>query len=540
MSDSSQFERLNARAEELVTERANTDSLWREIDDNLFGIRSFRTQRTPGQKRLQRIYDDTSKVSAELLAGAYHSLTVPLGTKWFGLVFENPELNDIQEAMAWLQAVEKRMYAALAAPTANFHAGVSEVFGDLVRFGNGGLFIDDVPGVGIQFSARPLDELYFAEDPSGRIDTISRVFRLTARQAVDQWGDAAVAATKKANTAGQSEEKDEYVHIILPSEEVIAGNIDASGMPWASFHLSRADNSVLSSKGFFELPMATPRWTKNSGEVYGRGPGGNALANQKMLNEMKRVKIGAGQLNIKPVVLFDNEAVTPASLRWNPGARIPVNSVMSTMNPPLQTFQAGGDSRMTVEDMIEARKSIQDAFQHQLIETIRDPRMTATQVLELSAQMQRHLAPILGRLETELLEVIVERVFAIEERAGRFPDAPPEIAGQPLKINYESPIGRSQRVSDAKAIMAWTDYVVNTSAVSQEVLDVVDFDEATREVAETLGVPFSVVRDPRAVERRREAAAELAAEEKSQQEAVMATDQIAKLAKAMPQGAAAQ
>ena len=535
MQNDSQVNRLLSRAEELQTGRRTTETTWQEIADNLLGRRDFTTERTRGQQRMAQIYDDTSKVSGSLLAGAMHSLLTSPAARWFALSFEDQDLQDIPEAAIWLKAAERRMYAALAAPKANFHSQLAEAYIDLIYFGTCGLFIDDVAGVGTMFSARPLSELFIAEDPSGRIDTIVREFKLTARQATSIWGEKAEAATRAVD-AGKHEDTQVYLHIILPNDDIDAGKVDTSGMPWASFHIARDNRAILGSGGFHELPIATPRWETDAGEVYGRGPGWNALSNQKMLNEMKKVMLKAGQRAVDPPMMVDSEGVLPGSLNFNPSAVIPINSVMSNMNPPIQPLPSGGNFSISQAMIEDARKAIQDSFHHQLIETIRDPRMTATQVLELSAQMQRHLAPILGRMQTEMLEPIIERVFAIEMRAGRLPPAPQEISDQPLKINYVSPVARAQQTSDARAIIDFSGFVANLANVSPEVLDVVDFDKGARELGDALGVPATMLRDGEAVEERRAAAREVAAQQEKERQAVVASDQLAKLASAAPQG----
>ncbi len=532
------FGQLKARYEELKSDRGTTENTWQEIADNLLGRRDFTVVRTSGEQRMQRIYDDTSKIAGSLLAGAIHSLLTNPSSKWFKLRFENPEVQENQEAAQWLDATEKRLYAAIGAPEANFHAQLNETYIDLINFGTGALFIDDVAGKGPHFSTRPLQELYLAEDTSGRIDTIVREFQFTARQAVTEWGDKAKSAQRSID-GNKSEDKQTYVHLVFPREDVAFGNIDVSGMQWSSFFISLTDSAIMDEGGYREMPFATPRWEKDAGEIYGRGPGWNALSNQKMLNEMRRVRITAGQLNVNPPKMVDSEGVLPGDLRFHPGAVIPVNSMMSTMTPAIQPVLLGGDDRMTTSDIIDTRKAVQDAFHHQLIELIRDPRMTATQSLELSAQMNRHLAPILGRMSTELHDPIIDRVFSIEERAGRLPPVPESIQGQPLEIDHVNPISRAQQTGDARAIIDFSGVVANLAAVAPEVLDVVDFDDGARKLGEALGVPPSMLRDQISIAKRREAAAEQAAQEEAMQQAVTATDQIAKLAKAAPQQGAA-
>ena len=281
--------------------------------------------------------------------------------------------------------------------------------------------------------------------------------------------------------------------------------------------------------------MATPRWEKDAGEVFGRGPGWNALSSQKMLNEIKKVTLKAGQKAIDPPLMIDSEGVLGGDVRTHPGSLIPINSVMSMMNPPIQPLPFGGNFNIGVELIQDTREAVQNSFHHQLIELLKDPRMTATQVLELSEQMQRHLAPILGRMQTELLEPTVERVFAIESRAGRLPPPPPDIVDKPIKIDYVNPIARAQQSSSARAFIDFSNVAVGLQQADPDVEHLVDYTEGLRKLAESLGVSPTVLRNRQEIEQRKAAARELAAQQAAEQQAVTATDQIAKLAKAMPQ-----
>ncbi|MFQ5505353.1 MAG: portal protein [Planctomycetota bacterium] len=528
-----QHDRLLRKFEELKADRVNTENTWQQIADHLLGRRDFTVERTRGQQRMQTIYDDTSKISGGLLAGAIHSLLTSPAAKWFAFRFEDDRFNDIPEAMRWLDLAEKHTYATLARPETNFHAQLAEMYVDLIYFGTGALFVEDVVGGGVRFSTRPLQELFCAEDPSGRIDTVIRRFKLSARQAVELFGTNAVRANA-ALQQGRAEDTNEYLHFILRNDDFVPDSFGSTGKPWASFHLSLEDHDILAEGGFHEMPIAIPRWESDPGEVYGRGPGWNALSNQKMLNEMKRVSLKAGQKAVDPPVMVDSEGVLPGDLRLQPGGVIPINAVMSMMNPPIQPLPFGGDFNINAVMIEDTRKAIQDAFHHQLIEVIRDPRMTATQVLELSAQMQRHLAPILGRMQTQLLEPTLERVFAIESRAGRLPPAPPELSDVPIRIDYVSPVARAQRSADARAVIDFQGIVANLSQVDPGVLDVVDFDAGTRELAQSFGVPPSMIRDPEDVEARRQAARELAAEEAANAQTAQAATVAKDLSNVIP------
>ena len=520
-----QAKKLLTRWEALKLERATTENSWQEIADNLLGRRDFISRRTPGERRMQRIYDGTSKVAGEDLAGALHSLMTNPTAPWFELRFERPELNEMPTAMRWLFATEKRIHAALTRPDANFHAQMSEVYIDLVYFGTAGLFVEDKLSQGTIFSARPLSEIYVAENSAGRIDTVFLHFEFNARQAFQEFGKKDEWAAKNVKE-GKTEERAEYLHAIIPNEDYVEGTFGKRGKKWSSFKISVADVQLLEERGYAELPIAVARWNKDSNEVYGRGPGWSALSDQKMLNEMMKVVLKAGQKAVDPPLLVDHEGVLGTNLRTEPGGIIPVSITSALMNPPVAPLQYGGRFEIATALIQDARQAVRNAFRHQLIEMIRDPRMTATQVLELSAQVQRLLAPVLGRQHTELLEPIVERVFAIEARAGRLLPPPPEISGESLKVDYSSPVARAQKSSDARAIVDLFTIGANLSQVDQSVLDVLDADSGIRAIAESLGTPPTVTRTRSEVEERREAQADLL----QQREAISQVGELAKAA----------
>ena len=508
MSIDTQVKKLLSRWEALKLERHTTESTWQEIADNELGRRNFTSRRTPGEQRMQRLYDGTAKVSGEDLAGALHSLLTNPAAPWFGLSFEQPELNEMQPAMRWLYDVEKRLHAAFTRPEANFHAQMSEFYVDLVYFGTAGIFIEDKLSQGTLFSARPLSEIYIAVNSAGRIDTVFLHFTFTARQAAQEFGARDKRAMKLVE-AGKTEERAEYLHAILPNEDYRKGFFGARGKKWRSVKMSVTDMEIYEEKGYAELPIAVARWNKDSDEVYGRGPGWAALSEAKMLNEMMKVILKAAQKAVDPPTLVDHEGVLGTNLRTEPGGIIPVDMTSALLNPPVQALKYEGRFDISTEMVQDVRQRVKDAFRHQLIEMIRDPRMTATQVLELSAQIQRLLAPLLGRLQTELLEPVVERVYAIEVRAGRIPPPPPEIAGMPLRIDYNSPIAKAQKSSNARAVVDFFTVISNLSQVDQSVLDVADMDAGARNIAESLGVPPIVVRSRAEVDEIRAAKAEL-------------------------------
>ncbi|MCV5520110.1 portal protein, partial [Escherichia coli] len=77
---------------------------------------------------------------------------------------------------------------------------------------------------------------------------------------------------------------------------------------------------------------------------------------------------------------------------------------------------------------------------------------------------------------------------------------PPEsLQNANFNVRYISPLARAQKLEDVTAIERLGANVANLAGISQDVIDLIDTDEATRVVADALGVPAKVIRSSDAV-----------------------------------------
>jgi hypothetical protein len=411
---------------------------------------------------------------------------------------------------------------------------------DLVTFGTAGMFISDEPGRGVLFSSRPLSELFVATNSAGRVDSVYRKFKMTARQAQQEWGEGVVKKADNLIRQDSPNETLEFLHWVYPREDPAFGRKDASGMPWLSTYLSMEDAKIIAEGGFWEMPYLTPRWSIDSGENYGRGPGFTALSDQKMLNEMSKTLLKGAQKAVDPPVLMDDDGVI-TQLRLSPGG---INVVRAGLpGDPIRPFQNQARVDIGVEMLEHRRIAVRAAFHFELLQLLQhrpgSTPMTATQVIELSNQMQRLLSPILGRQQVELLEPMIERVYGIIERQNQLPDPPPEIAETGIRVEYVSPVAMAQKATDAKAIIETFTVAANLSQVDPSVMDNLDTDQAIRLISEANGAPLSILVNEDQMEAQRQAERELAAEQAAMEEAKQASEiasNVAPLAQAGPTG----
>ncbi|NBQ51384.1 MAG: head-tail adaptor, partial [Marivivens sp.] len=70
------------------------------------------------------------------------------------------------------------------------------------------------------------------------------------------------------------------------------------------------------------------------------------------------------------------------------------------------------------------------------------------EVVQRTEEKMRLLGPVLGRLQAELLQPMIERVFAVLNRQNKLPAAPAFLNDRDLDIEYVSPLAKAQRQSD--------------------------------------------------------------------------------------------
>jgi hypothetical protein len=153
--------------------------------------------------------------------------------------------------------------------------------------------------------------------------------------------------------------------------------------------------------------------------------------------------------------------------------------------------------------------------------------MTATEVNELRAEKMLQLGPMVQRFQHEVLRLVIERVYAIAQRRRLLSKPPKQLQGQNLKITYESLFAQAQRMSRIQAIRELFGAVQSVYEMNPSVVDNVDFDQATRDYADALGVEPAMVRSREAMQQLRQQRAQ-AQQEQAQNEAAMAQAKTAK------------
>jgi hypothetical protein len=492
------------RQERLKAERGVFESHWQEIAELVHPMRAdFVGPRTPGEKRSQKIFDGTAGLAAQNLAAGLWGMITNSANEWFALRSVEQDLNDDREVKLWLEAAGRCMRDAFAAGGQRFYAKVLELYRDLSCFGTGIFYVDeDMERGQLRFSCRHLAECFVAEDYSERIDTVYRRFRFTARQAAQQWpGKVSDRIAKAAER--EPDRSFEFIHAVFPNGDHDPRRRDARGMAFKSCYVEVEGGRLLSEGGYREFPYMVPRWSTASQAVYGDSPAMLALADAKMLNAMGKTTIVAAQKAADPPLLAPDE-VAVRGIRTSPGGIIygGVDSQGRALYHPLVT-NARIDIGLEMEN--QRRDAVREAFFFSLLMMVQQPNASATEVLARQEEKFRLMGPHLGRIQSEFLDPLIDRVFSILLRGGAFPPPPLALVLNPeLKVEHVSPLARAQKASEGQAIALTLATVKPLAEADPGVMENFDLDAVTRTVAETYGLPPRLLRDANDVAYRRQ------------------------------------
>ena len=528
---------LLKRFGKLVTQRQTWESHWQEVADYMMPRKADVTkQRSKGDKRSELIFDSSPLHAVELLSASLHGMLTNPSTPWFSLKFKNSDPEQDQDAAnEWLQDTTEKMYEAFN--RSNFQQEIFELYHDLITFGTASMFIEEDADDIVRFSTRHIGEIYISENNKGRIDTVFRKFKLSARAAILQFGEKNVSNALRGTAMKDPYEEVTILHVVYPRENYDPKKKDAKNMPFASCYIELDNKHEVSQSGFNEFPYVVPRYLKASFEIYGRSPAMTALPDVKMLNEMSKTTIKAAQKQVDPPLLVpDDGFILP--VRTVPGG---LNFYRAGTRDRIEPLNIGANNPLGLNMEEQRRNAIRDTFYVNQLMMQNGPQMTATEVVQRNEEKMRLLGPVLGRLQSELLRPLIDRTFAILLRKKMFKPVPQFLSGQDIQIEYVSPLAKAQRSSELQSVMRAIEIFGSLSKISP-VFDHIDIDELVIYLADIVGVPAKVLNSQAQVNAiRQKKQQEMMQQQQMQQmqQIAQAGGAVAPLAKALPEEARA-
>lgn len=532
------------RLDSLKSERGIWETHWQDIADYVLPRKNnFTRTQISGEKKGVQLYDNTAMVSCDLLASALHGMLTNSSTQWFQLATFKEELNNEEFVVEYLQSLTTKMHSILN--NSNFQSEVHEHFLDLCSFGTSVMTVERDEKTIVRFSVKHLGEVYIAENSIGMVEEVYRCFKWTAQQIVEKFCAGIDAEKDKAAIeakVGKAVANDYYkgertkfeiIHCVY--KEDLTQN---EKMPFYSLYILREGEKELSTGRFKRFPYLVSRWTKVSGEEYGRSPAMNALPEAKTLNVMALTMIkGAQKVVDPPVQMPDDGFVRP--LKTMPGG---VNYFRSGGGQYDRVTPIFNDTRLDFgfEAMRDRQIRVQQAFYIDKLNMQNNDRMTTVEVNQRIQEQIRFLGPMAGRQGTEFLKPLIERLIdiMIEEDGGTgelLGEIPELLQDQDLNVVYSSPVARAQRIQESTSMQAALAASAPMLQIDPTSADLIDAEKVVKENFLIYGAPMRVLRKRQEIKEIRTSRAEAQQKMIKQQQEQHTAEVASKVAPAIEQ-----
>jgi hypothetical protein len=514
-------DRLLTRFGQLKSERASWVPHWQEITNYLLprNGRYFSQDRNRGDKRYNNIYDNTgTRALRTLEAGMMSGATSP-ARPWFRLSTGDPQLNSYQPVKLWLDEVTKRMMTVFQ--QSNTYRSLHQIYGELGAFGTGATLILSDPQKVVHHYPISIGEYCISTDYQGRVCTFYREFDMTVSQIVREFGLENCSQTvKNLYDRGNLDSWVTIIHAIEPRDDRDPSKRDSMNMPYKScyFEIGSNPDTYLSESGFNRFPVLVPRWSTVSGDIYGYGPGMEALGDVKQLQHEQLRKAQGIDFQTKPPLQM------PTSMKNQDIDTLPGGiSFVDASSPQTgirTAFEVNLNLNHLLQDIQDVRDRIKNAFYADLflmIANTANTRMTATEVAERHEEKLLMLGPVLERLHNELLDPLIEFTFDSMMEAGAIPPPPPELSGMNINVEFVSVLAQAQKAIGTNSVDRFVGSLGVVAQMKPEVLDKFDPDEWVDAYSDMLGVdPKLIIATDRVAMIRQKRNEAMAAKEQSE------------------------
>jgi len=518
----------------LSAERKNWENHWQEIADFIIPRKNDITRRSsPGEKKQQIILDNTAQVGLERLAGALHGLLTNPSVRFFDLTTGDLALDNKDKVRQWLDDTGRRVMNVLN--NSNFQTEVHELYLDLGGFGTAAMTIEEDPRMVVRFSSKYIREIYIDENNFGAVDEVFRRFKWNSKQIIQEFsGKSSQVIPEPVLKSHQKQDNTHFdiFHAVYPRK---LDSRNPGKLPWVSQYVLEQTRTNLRVSGFEEFPYVVTRWSKVTGEKYGRSPGMNALPEAKTLNKMvETVLRGAQKVVDPPLQVPDDGFIT--NIRTRPGS---LNFYRAGTSDRIEPVFNDARIDFGFQAMEERRARIRDSFFQNELNLREGPQMTAAEVDARQQESLRFLGPVLGRQQSEFLKPLIDRVIEIMFRRDMLLKPPAEIQEMDLDVEYSSVIARAQRSNQANTILRSLDQIGLIGAIDPAVFDNIDTDKTVRALAKLNALPQEIIRDQKTIKQIRDARSEAQQQALDQQRQVQQADIVSKVGPAL-QGAGGQ
>lgn len=476
----------------LEEERRKWETRWREIQESQLpyvGNLYTNGKDNPAERKDTAVVNGIAQQCATILAAGIMSGLTPTSRKWFKIQLRNRQLEENSVARAVLDSREEMIENLLQASNfynIDFRAYQELPFGQFVV----GSFRDKEKG--LYFTQYTIGTYYLDSNSKGEITTFGQKEGHKAKHVQEMFGYDALPDTIRAAIDNKNYNNEFIVYwLVYPNEDYDERSQSSKRLKYRSVYWTKGCDKPLYVGGFHEFPFHVGRYNITGLQPYGKGPAWMAEGDNKYLQKMHVEIVNGVELQNNPPLAVDANTyargvnVMPAGLNV-----ISQESILKPLYEKGLRVDLVGTLAKEAEERIRKYYSA-DLFM--MLDQLQEGKMTATEVTARTQEKLQQLGPVVQNIQNEFLDGIIERIYNTLDRAGKFPEIPPELQeeldGEDLAIEYIAPLAQAQRMSGLVNIEQALSFLAQVAQLDPTVIDIVDMKATVKEYYKNLSVP---------------------------------------------------
>lgn len=398
-----------------------------------------------GKEENLHIYDETAVNGIVVAANRMQGALMPPQQKWHSFA-SGDQLDDDESKIIDDALVEATDAYYSYFQQSNFDTEINPSLQDCL-ISTGYIGIDENPISDDQpfyFTSIPAYQMAPEKPIKGVLENLHRFVKMTLSAIEETWPDALLP-----QDLADKKKEQPYCEVDITISQIKDGQ---------KYRLivSYKDNPIFEEDRDYKFIIAF-RESVNSGDVLGRGVILRNLPLIRRINQVEKYTLENAALNVAGVYTgVSDGSFNPYTARIAPATIIPVASNDSG-NPTLRALDRAGDIGLGNMLVNEMRDTLEKALYINPLGDITDPTKTATEQMIRQQEMLRSQGASIGRLKTELMNVVIKSVSAILGSRGKMPKF--EVNGEEVRVIYQSPLAQAEKLEDFQALQTYIGFL---------------------------------------------------------------------------------
>ncbi len=465
--------------------------------------RNLYNNQSEGDSKMQGVYTSLGMSTVNNFVNNMQSNITPPFTRWAewktGDDISDDDEQEINEA---LEIMTKKVFSFLDA--SNFSTASAEMYYDLV-VGTGALLLNKgTLQQPLNFQAIPTSQLALEEGIFGTIGGIFRKNKICGRLIPQSWPDAIMPDTLKSKLRDKPEEE-------VTLDEVTYYVPEVGKWYYEILWLDGEAQERLLTRVTLWNPWIIVRWSKIPGEVEGRGPLLQALADLKMLNHGKEMAAVSVQMNAFGTYTMEEDGIinTVGATIAPGGFLIVKNNPGGPHAPSIAALPRVGDTKEQEFFFQNLENDIRKIMMDNKLPDETGPVRSPTEIVQRIKEFQTDFGSAFGRLMYEYVQPLFKTVIQVLEAEQKItiPTVPVKdvLTGKIVKkkitdeaaftkIKMLAPVAKIQALEDIQSVVQ---AIQMTQAIDPR-LPLIGYkvEQLPDYFADQLGMPEKYVRSP--------------------------------------------